>query len=117
MTTERTGFDSPRTTLELGVLVGVWLLVSPFILGFSGYSAPTWNDAIIGLGTLVAMYSPYGRETDWRGYAGVLLGLWVLISPWVLGYAHIAPALWNSVVVGIILAGAAATRLAPAPHR
>lgn len=117
MTGERTSIDPTRTAVDLGVLVGVWLLVSPFVLGFSGYGGPTWNAAIIGLGTLAVMYSPPRHETDWRGYAGVFLGVWVLISPWVLGYAHIVPALWNSVVVGIILAGAAVTRLVPAPHR
>lgn len=116
MTSERTGFDPPRTTLDLGVVIGVWLLVSPFVLGFSGYGVPTWNDAIAGVGILAVVHSSY-RHEQWHGYAAVLLGVWVLISPWVLGYAQIAPALWNSVVAGIILAGAAVTRLAPAAHR
>ena len=37
----------------------------------------------------------------------LVLGLWVLISPWVLGFSTISLAKWSSVLVGIILVLAA----------
>lgn len=38
-----------------------------------------------------------------------LAGIWLLLSPWVFGAAE--GALWNAVIVGIVIAGLAATRL------
>ena len=55
------------------------------------------------------------------GAAGltVLLGLWYIVSPWVYGSAYAsAAAVWNSVIVGILIALFAAARLwsrVPAP--
>lgn len=33
----------------------------------------------------------------------LILGVWVFISPWLLGFASIAAGLWSNVVVGLIL--------------
>jgi hypothetical protein len=46
----------------------------------------------------------------------ILLGIWLIISPWVFGYASVGPAaMWNSVVVGALVLIMAATRFA-SPH-
>lgn len=34
----------------------------------------------------------------------VILGIWLIISPFVVGYGAIKGALWNNVIVGIIVA-------------
>lgn len=34
----------------------------------------------------------------------LILGVWVLISPWVLGFAALTPALWSNVVAGAVVA-------------
>ena len=33
----------------------------------------------------------------------LVLGLWVLISPWILGFSAFAPAMWSNVVVGVLI--------------
>jgi hypothetical protein len=51
------------------------------------------------------------RVAETAAFAGginLLAGLWLIISPWVFGYANQPGALWNSIVIGIaitILAG------------
>jgi hypothetical protein len=46
----------------------------------------------------------------------ILLGIWLIISPWVFGYVSAGPApMWNSVVVGALVLILAATRFAT-PH-
>jgi hypothetical protein len=32
-----------------------------------------------------------------------LLGLWVLVSPWILGFSAYALAMWSNVVAGILI--------------
>ena len=46
----------------------------------------------------------------------ILLGIWLIISPWVFGYVSAGPApMWNSVVVGALVVILAATRFST-PH-
>lgn len=30
-------------------LVGLWLVIAPFVLGYSTHTAPVWNEFIVGL--------------------------------------------------------------------
>lgn len=36
-------------------------------------------------------------------WINLILGVWVFIAPWLLGYAANTPALWSNLVVGLIL--------------
>lgn len=40
----------------------------------------------------------------WQDWASFALGLWLAISPWVMGYAEHEAATWNAVIVGLTLA-------------
>ena len=40
----------------------------------------------------------------WNHYAQLILGLWILVAPWVLGYAFVTPALWSSIIAGVFIA-------------
>ena len=44
------------------------------------------------------------KTFKWEDWAGVVLGVWLLLSPWVLGYSDHFAATANAVVLGIILA-------------
>jgi hypothetical protein len=53
------------------------------------------------------------RETvQWTSGINVVAGLWLIIAPFVLGYEDIQAALWNDVLVGIMVAAFAVARLA-----
>lgn len=32
-----------------------------------------------------------------------ILGLWLIISPFLLGYSDVRPAMWNQIIVGILV--------------
>lgn len=32
-----------------------------------------------------------------------ILGLWLIISPFLLGYSNVRPAMWNEMIVGILV--------------
>mgnify|MGYP001560881612 CR=1 FL=1 len=36
-------------------------------------------------------------------WAQLILGLWVLVSPWVIGFADISAALWSNVIAGALV--------------
>ena len=105
----------------LGVLTGLWIALSPSLtLQHGGGNAAVAN-LIAGLAVAaVAAASLTGP----RGYAGlqfasVLLGVWVIISPFILDakFSIAAPMYWSNIVSGgvlvvLALAGLATVRRA-----
>ncbi len=82
------------------ILLGVWLMASPTVLDYAGNAAGT-NDRIVGplvvsvAGIAVAEVS---RPFRW---CQIVLGLWLLIAPWVFGHATVP--LLNDLIVGVLL--------------
>ncbi|KKS25478.1 MAG: SPW repeat protein [Candidatus Wolfebacteria bacterium GW2011_GWA2_42_10] len=37
-------------------------------------------------------------------WVSLILGVWILISPWVLGFSALTTALWSNVIVGALVA-------------
>ena len=40
----------------------------------------------------------------WIARFEIAIGVWVLVSPWIVGYSSFAPALWSAVISGAIIA-------------
>ncbi len=89
----------PRTaTNGVNVVLGVWLIISPFVLGFAGTNGAAfqWNNIAVGIAViLVALTGP--------AWLNVLLGAWEIISPWVLGFSGASTPLWNNIVIGALV--------------
>ncbi len=90
-TTARRGSVSP-----VNVVLGIWLIISPFVLGFAQFRTAEWND--IGSGIAAVIFALAGASV-----LNLLLGIWVIISPFVLGFAGSPTLLWNNVVVGALI--------------
>lgn len=95
---------SARSKWPIGIaaLFGVWLFVSPFVVGASG--AHLWNDVVVGaVVAILGAYSGYTRAGS-RGASGLvtLLGLWSIVTPFV--YAGGSGMLWSDVISGIVVA-------------
>lgn len=39
----------------------------------------------------------------WHGWIKLILGIWLIVSPWILGYWSVSAALWSQIVVGVLL--------------
>ncbi len=112
-----------KTLSWLVVLAGIWEVTAPFVLGYTATTAFLWDALIVGaalvvLGAWAALSNQEGtdRALDWLN---ALVGLWLIAAPFVLGYTGIAAALWNDVIVGLIvavIAGWAAVALGQRQH-
>lgn len=93
-----------KTVGWINLVLGIWLIASPFLLGFSG-TGLSRNNVIFGI--IVAILSLFQvsspAESAWAGWLNALFGVWVLISPFVLGFAGMG-ALWNGIIAGIVVA-------------
>lgn len=104
--TEWTMEEQSRLANTLTLLLAVWLLISPFILGFANDTAALNNSLFVGaIVALLATVRRMGKlyDTEWASWTAVLFGIWLLFAPFVIGFADIAVALANNVVVGILL--------------
>ena len=85
------------------LVLGLWLVLSPWILGFSGTSSATWNAVLLGLAVgLLSLLHLQGGPL-WEEWANVVLGVWLILSPWILGFSGEADATWNAVIVGLLV--------------
>lgn len=103
-----------RTTVQtasgLDIVAGAWLILAPFILGYSMVNAALWNDILIGVAVIILSALRTGRSgyrATWPSWINVVLGVWLILAPFILGYASIGSALWNDIILGIIVGGLA----------
>lgn len=105
------------STSGLSALAGVWLIVAPFALSYSG-DDPYWND--IAFGTMIAAIAFIrlggAARASVLSRLNAAFALWVFVSAFWLDDSHRAAS--NDIAVGIIvislsLASAAATDRAP----
>lgn len=88
----------------INLIVGAWLFVSPWIMAY-GDEMPVaaWNAYILGAGialfAAVAMYIP----KVWEEGINLALGVWAIISPWVLGFTQHSVATLTTLVVGVVV--------------
>ena len=99
----------------LNILLGIWVIVSPFALAFGIYPRAMWNNLATGAAVVILAIIRTGatQQPGWS-WSNAILGIWLIISPFVLAFA-MPVALWNNVILGIIiaivaLANAATTR-------
>ena len=88
-------------------LLGVWLIVSPWILQFREVEMAVWNAWILGVIVAVAAVAALARYHEWEEWVSLALGAWLVVSPWVLGFTATTAALWSHVIVGLLVAGMA----------
>jgi len=86
--------------------LGIWLMLSPWILLFE-YDEPAMRNAVI-VGVLVvgAEAVTLSSFKVWEEWMNVALGVWLVLSPWLLGVSS-AAAKVNFVIVGLLIAGLA----------
>ena len=97
---------SARFTFGLTLLTGLYLAASPWIVGFTDTRSLAVCDFIAGI---AVAFLAYGFATGLDRAHGItwtmpVLGLWVVVSPWVLpGLALTAGMIWSNVVAGALL--------------
>lgn len=94
-------------------ILGLALAISPFVLGFSGDMVALWTSLIIGGVTLIVSLIEGARadREKWEYWTAAILGLIAIAAPFVFGFSSQATATWTSVVVGILIAILAGSKL------
>jgi hypothetical protein len=90
----------------INILLSIWVIVSPFVLAFHSSKA-IWSNVIAGALVGILALIRWGVHQPGWSWLTLILGMWLVISPFVLFLS--AAAMWNNVILGILIAAFALT--------
>jgi len=111
-TTSKPAYQWPNW---LNLLLAIWLFISPWVIGFAygagnaeavtlpNAGAAAWNAWVIAVIVGVLSIAAIAKLAVWEDWVNLVLGVWLFFSPWILGYAGLDAAMWNSLVVGFLI--------------
>jgi hypothetical protein len=102
--TDRPRGGSPLAS-ALNGLVGLWLLVSPWLLGKSWLPSATCNALAVGAAVLtLAAIRLKTPEATFLSWINCLLGVWLFLSPFLFGFYVLSLATANAMIFGLAIA-------------
>ena len=88
----------------VNAVLGVWLVLSPWALAYAGDAAPAANAVIVGIALIAAALGAIFVPRAWEEWTEAVLGVWLIVSPWVLGFSEQILAMRTAVATGIVIA-------------
>lgn len=96
-----------KTLNWLVALAGLWEVIAVFLLGYAASAAALWNALIVGIALIVlgvwaalSNQESTDKTIDW---INAVIGAWLIIAPFTLGYTSILGPMWNDIIVGIVV--------------
>lgn len=96
-----------------GLGLGMWLFLSPFILGFHGPVAVHAHAFGVVIAALFGL--ALTRPQMWEEWVNLALGLWLVLAPFALGFTQLHAAAWNHWLIGVLIGFDAANSIVEAP--
>ncbi len=109
-----------ETILDVyNLALGAFLFVAPWLFSYA-YEAARADDWVSSVIVVASSAAALVAFAEWEEWVGIVVGLWVLASPWLLGFQH-AKAMPVNVAVGLLIAYMSALELwlihyDPAPY-
>ena len=102
------GWQTRRWEDWANMVFGLLLALSPWLLRFTGLEAATLNAVIIG-GLVCALSALALTLLDrWEAYISGLLGIWAMLSPWLIGFTAYDMAMLAHIGLGAFVVAVAA---------
>lgn len=83
--------------------IGAWLVISPWALGFQSNSLALSNALVVGVALMAAALGAIYLPQAWEEWSEAALGVWLLASPWVVGFESIYLATVNVALSGLVV--------------
>ena len=82
------------------LVIGAFLFLSPWLLGLTRENARLDSWAV-GAAIVVLSLAALILFSEWEEWLNLLLGCWLIASPWVLGFAHTRAMHW-AIGIGVV---------------
>lgn len=86
---------------SLNFLLGAALFLSPSLVGFNDVSPAAANAYAVGLIIAVMALSALFAYEPWEEWVSAVLGVWLIVAPWMLGFTAHGTAMLTHVLIGI----------------
>jgi hypothetical protein len=106
------------------LVLGLWVFLSTWALPHEMAGDPEttgavitvamWNLYVVGIAIALLATATLFAFRVWKEWTNLVLGAWLHISPWVLGFSTSALLAWNAVAAGALLVLLAASTIVPA---
>lgn len=110
----------------MNLVLGIWLFVSPWVLGYAGGTTTNgaasimagnaaWNAWILGV--LVVLNSAWSLSQlePWKEGINQIMGAWIFAAPWALNFTRLSAAAWDQWLTGAAIFLVALSCLASRP--
>jgi hypothetical protein len=95
----------------LNVVAGAILFLSPWLFGYAGEAVVAWNAWIFGAVITLVAAGALVSFKPWEEWVNLLAGLWTIVAPWGLAFLTLSTATITHLLVGLVVAIAAGTKL------
>jgi len=106
------------------LVLGLWIFASPWVLqhtmvtgtsvaGVAASNTAMWSLYVVGIAIAVLAAAALFAFQAWEEWTNLTLGVWLLLSPWALGFSSSALLMWNAVIAGSLVVVLAGWAIAP----
>jgi SPW repeat len=94
-----------RWASGVNVIAGAWLFISSWVLGYANDGWALANALLAGavIVVLAAIRMTGANQSVVLGWLALVAGGWTFFSSWILGFGDRADAVWNNVIVGVVV--------------
>jgi hypothetical protein len=84
----------------VNALLGAWLILSPWVLGFQFVMAATAVTTALGALLVASSVEAMQVPQAWEEWLDILIGVGLMLAPVLFGFDAVRPALQNALVTG-----------------
>lgn len=100
--------DKERWQPVFALVLGIYIIASPWLMPYFLASPnltlePAWSHYFTGMAIVIVATFAITNFGIWTTWLEALLGMWLILAPWVLGFSMLPAFTWNSVIAGIAL--------------
>jgi SPW repeat len=87
----------------VNLFLGIWAIITPWLIGNHPAGGVVADYGIAGI--LIAFFACAALIAfrPWQEGVNIVLGAWLLVSPWVLGFRANASLMWSAVLIGVLV--------------
>jgi SPW repeat len=87
----------------INLLAGFWIFFAPWVVGSHAGALAIGNHTVVGILMILFAITGIAEFRLWKEWVNILLGAWILISPWLLHFSGSTALTWNAVISGAVV--------------
>jgi hypothetical protein len=87
----------------VNLFLGIWAIITPWLIGNHPAAGVVADYGIAGILITFFACTALIAFRPWQEGVNILLGAWLLVSPWVLGFRANPSLMWSAVLIGVLV--------------